>query len=114
MEGRGRGDWGDTTVGTARDGGLGGDPEQVHTAGRGTPDAGSRRRGATGRGVRASGVVGEGTGREEGGAFVAVQGPVLTSEEFTAAVLADGGGAEGAIGLVSRHFGKQAFETTKN
>jgi hypothetical protein len=55
-------------------------------------------------------VIIEGTGREEGWAFVAVQGAVLAGEEFATAVLAHGSRAGGAVGFGCRHLGEEALK----
>jgi hypothetical protein len=51
----------------------------------------------------------QGAWGEEGGAFVAVQGAVLTGEKIAATVFAHGRWAGGAIGFGSGHFGEEAF-----
>jgi hypothetical protein len=55
-------------------------------------------------------IIGEGTRREEGRAFVAVQGAVLAGEELAAAVFAHGSWAGGTIGFACGHFGEEALK----
>jgi hypothetical protein len=47
--------------------------------------------------------------REEGGAIIAIQSTVLARDQIASTVFAHRRGAHGAIGLVSRHFGEEAF-----
>ena len=102
------------SVRAGRAGGMS-EPERINAPWRWASHA-SGRRWSTGAAlaVGSRGVIGETRGREEGGALIAVQSPVLASKEITTAFFTHGGRTERTIGLVvARHFGKQAFERRK-
>lgn len=79
------------------------DTEWIDAARRWATNTG-RRRGASGLAVGARALVGE-----KGGAVASVQRPVLAGKKISAAVFAHGDRADRAVGLVCRHFGKQAL-----
>lgn len=59
--------------------------------------------------VRPRVIIRKRTGIEEGWAFVAIQGAVLTVQEAAVIFFTHGSRAEGAIGFACRHFGEEAF-----
>jgi hypothetical protein len=59
--------------------------------------------------VRPGVIIRKRSGIEEGWAFVAIQGSVLTVQEAAVIFFTHSSRAEGAIGFACRHFGEEAF-----